>query len=126
MDCEKCMKHHATYHLTSIENSKKTEIHLCDVCAKMAGVSFEFNHSLADILGNISGKSSKSQHAQCPMCKMTRSQFQRIGRLGCANDYSVFADIEDILRMIHGANIHVGKSPSSSERGSKEDSRSDR
>ena len=45
---------------------------------------------------------------------MTREEFRRKGRLGCANDYQLFAsEIREILERVHGATEHTGRLPGS-------------
>lgn len=115
MTCEKCHKGHATYHLTAIENGVKKEAHLCEECARQAGVGFKFNFSIGDILGSLMEPkvpSAKSQQARCPECGITYSEFKTKARLGCANDYDVFRnELLRLLEKIHGATAHAGKAP---------------
>jgi len=48
----------------------------------------------------------------CPDCGMTREEFRRKGRLGCPNDYQIFAsDVREILERVHGATAHSGRLP---------------
>lgn len=37
MLCQECQRRQATLHFTKIINGKKTEFHICDVCAKEKG-----------------------------------------------------------------------------------------
>lgn len=113
MLCERCSKNHATYHMTAIENNKKTEVHLCDGCANSAGVGFKFGPSVSDLLGNLGKRAiGKGVNKKCPTCGLTLQQIQQNGRMGCADDYSVFEEeMKEILRQIHGNNVHVGKRP---------------
>ena len=39
MNCEKCKKNHATFHLTANEDGVMREAHLCEECARQAGVN---------------------------------------------------------------------------------------
>lgn len=51
----------------------------------------------------------------CPVCKTSRSDFNRTGKFGCGECYKTFAaDAERILRQIHSADEHRGKVPSKS------------
>ena len=44
---------------------------------------------------------------------MTLSLFRRHGRLGCPNDYDLFArPLAQLLEQIHGKTSHSGKAPS--------------
>src|SRR5437660_247160 len=48
----------------------------------------------------------------CPHCGIKYMEFRGEGRLGCPHDYAVFrAGLEPILRRVHRATAHVGKSP---------------
>lgn len=117
MICEKCNKNHATVHLTAIENGVKREAHLCDECARNAGVGLKVTFSISDILGNLmEPKVSKAtrdmQQLRCPECGITYQEFKSKARLGCANDYEVFrAGLLPLLEKIHNATQHVGKLP---------------
>lgn len=113
MLCEKCSKNPATYHMTAIENNKKTEVHLCEGCAQHAGVGFKFGPSVSDLLGNINKRAvGKGNNKKCPTCGVTIQQIQQNGRMGCADDYSVFEEeMKVILKGIHGNIVHTGKRP---------------
>ncbi len=118
MICERCHKNPATVHLTAIEKGVKKEGHLCDECARTAGVGMKVTFSISDILGNLmdpkTGKGTKrGRQKSCPECGLTYSQFKSKARLGCANDYAVFeSEIIPILEKVHGATKHMGKVPS--------------
>ncbi len=52
------------------------------------------------------------QEARCKKCGMSYSEFQKNGRLGCAECYEAFSTpIETTLRRIHGNAEHRGKMP---------------
>jgi len=40
MDCEKCLKAHATIHLMYIDGCRKKELHLCAACAATLDLRF--------------------------------------------------------------------------------------
>ena len=115
MNCEKCHKAHATYHLTAIENGAKREDHLCEECARQAGVGIKFNLTINDVLGTLAepaAKVSKASLLKCPECGITYADFKTKARLGCANDYEVFrGELLKLLEKIHGATAHTGKTP---------------
>jgi len=121
MICEKCGKNHATVHLTAIENGVKREAHLCDECARSAGVGIKVSFSLNDILGSlVEPKVPKAvkemQGLRCPQCGLTYGEFKSKARLGCAQDYDVFqAGLLPLLEKVHGATQHVGKTPQTSD-----------
>ena len=113
MNCEKCHKNHATYHLTAIENGNKREAHLCEECARQAGLGMKFNFTMSDILGTlVETKIPKGGGLRCPECGITFADFKAKARLGCANDYEVFkTELLKLLEKVHGATSHTGKTP---------------
>ncbi len=118
MNCEKCHKNHATYHLTAIEKGVKREAHLCEECARQAGVGFKFNFTIGDLLGGgvPEEKVPKANQVRCPECGITYAEFKSKGRLGCANDYEVFrGELLRLLEKVHGATGHVGKAPQTAD-----------
>lgn len=116
MLCERCNKNPATVHLTEIEKSQKIEKHLCEQCAKEEGYTIKSHVSLQDLLSAfVSAHSEAGEMAEssCPDCGMTYVDFRNEGRLGCPNDYSVFAEaLEPLLEKVHGKVEHTGKLPS--------------
>ena len=114
MECEKCGKH-ATYHLTAIENGKSKEAHLCEECARKAGVGVNLNFSIGDLLGTLMDTpkpQKKTSRVRCPECNTSYSEFKSKGRMGCAKDYDVFrSEMLRLLEKIHGSTTHTGKAP---------------
>jgi protein arginine kinase activator len=121
MNCEKCKKNHATYHLTARENGEMREAHLCEECARQAGVNMTFNFTIGGILGSLMepaspAKAPKSASLRCPECGITYAEFKQKARLGCANDYEVFkAELVRLLEKIHGSTTHAGKTPQTAD-----------
>lgn len=126
MLCQECKKNQATVHFTKIVNNKKTEIHLCQECAKKSGEfdinmdpGFSFQNFLAGLMD--AGKqfdSGQTYHTtdktgyQCDQCNLTYNQFAQVGRFGCSNCYNVFSEnLEPLLKKIHGSAKHAGKVP---------------
>ncbi len=124
MMCDKCQKKQATVHLTEIKNGVKTESHLCEDCAKAAGVDTGFpsfggfwDDSLP--FGNLFGSFFHPSQtdvltgrtaARCPQCGASLNDLQRTGRLGCASCYDTFRpQLERTLKSIHGDTRHKGK-----------------
>jgi len=121
--CEDCGKEEATVKLTQIIKNQKTEINLCLDCAKKKGwknplEGFPLAEFLASMvqLGEakkIEGETAKEAQIKCPVCGITFVDFAKQGRLGCGNCYKVFREqIQDLLRKIHGSDVHRGKIPS--------------
>ncbi|PAB57537.1 UvrB/UvrC motif-containing protein [Anaeromicrobium sediminis] len=120
MLCENCNERTATVHLTKIMNNKKTEIHLCELCAKESqkmtmDTPFSINSFLTSILDSIQDSPLKVDYIQtteCDHCKMTYSQFKNLGRLGCSHCYDAFkVKLNPLIKRVQGHEKHVGKIP---------------
>ena len=128
MECQECHQRPATVHLTQVINGQKTELHVCEQCAKEKGYMNygEENFTLNDLLsglfhseGNISLGGKQTQNYQesptikCPSCGLTYQKFARIGKFGCASCYKTFDDrLNPIFRRVHSGNTrHDGKIP---------------
>lgn len=127
MECQECKERSATLHFTKVVNGTKTEIHVCEQCAKEKGyVSQEEEaYSLHDLLSGLFNfeptpiqteqKSNYTTHhgLKCSNCGMTYQEFTRIGKFGCAECYHAFADrLNPIFRRVHSGNtVHDGKIP---------------
>ena len=126
MICQICNKKSATVHLTEIINDQMTELHLCEQCAKekgIAGLGQPFG--LQDLLAGLVDfgtpvTSGKKTALQCPNCKMMYNDFRKVGRLGCSQCYETFKEtLEPLLKKVHGAVQHIGKTPLRDEAGFK-------
>lgn len=116
--CQKCQKQPATVHLTEIVNQEKREAHLCEGCAKSAGVNINLNFTIPEILGKfVEGRPGREgTDRKCPRCGIRYSDFRTKARLGCAYDYEVFqSGIVPLLEKVHGSSQHVGKVPQTVE-----------
>jgi protein arginine kinase activator len=129
MICQECNERPATFHFTKVINGEKTEVHICEYCAKEnselfmfnANTGFSLNNLLTGLLNMESGITKKEEQKvfqsndviQCDRCKMTLHQFKKVGRFGCSNCYHTFkSEIKPILRRVHGGNtVHAGKIP---------------
>ena len=131
MNCDECKQRPASVHLTKIFNNQKTELHLCEECAKQHDeipFSFGFNVDptfsiqkfLAGLLGGVvssadpdaAGEETAAASPQCSNCSLTYAQFGQIGRLGCSHCYQSFAEqLEPLLRRVQGNSRHTGKVP---------------
>ena len=127
MLCEECHMRPATVHITKIVNNEKTEMHLCEECAKekhlslsssIGGFGFEdTGFSVAKLLSSFFEPSSKtpigsSEEFKCGRCGLTLQTFSKTGRFGCSQCYSTFKNqMNPMLRRIHGKTFHVGKVP---------------
>jgi len=127
MYCDYCKSKPATVHLTKIINGHKTELHLCEECAKASGEINWFNtfsvndlfqpFSVAELLSSFLEGSDDVGYrvgtaAKCDACGMTYDRFKRTGMLGCRHCYEAFKDeLTPLIRRVHGAVRHVGKVP---------------
>ncbi|KAF0193771.1 MAG: protein YacH [Bacillota bacterium] len=131
MLCEECKAQQATVHYTQVVNGEKTEMHLCEDCAKarsdidilgFPGTGFNINSLLAGLMNFEHGPTPAKLRAEaCSTCGADYNRFTQSGRLGCADCYKTFAkQISPLLKRIHGTTAHHGKVPS---KGAKEISR---
>lgn len=127
MLCEECQMNPATVHITKIVNNEKTQIHLCEDCAKEKHISlstglggFGFDDtgfSVAKLLSSFFETPSKtpldiSDDLECSGCGLTFQGFSKTGRFGCSQCYNTFkGQMNPMLRRIHGKTVHVGKVP---------------
>lgn len=127
MECSECQKRPATLHFTQVINGQKTEINVCEECAKKKGYMsytddtytihdlltglFNFGSSNIDLKNNSFFQEVKE--LQCSHCGITFDDFQRIGKFGCANCYNTFkTKLDAIFRKVHSGNTkHHGKIP---------------
>jgi len=123
MICQECGKRTATLHFTKIIQGNKTELHLCETCAREkgeftsnAGNGFSIHQLLAGMLEldtpHKATISPKSRTLSCDTCGMTYAQFSKLGRFGCSECYQHFAErLPPLLKRVHGNTTHVGKVP---------------
>ncbi|WP_066496486.1 UvrB/UvrC motif-containing protein [Abyssisolibacter fermentans] len=123
MLCSECGKKTATIHLTKIINGEKTELHLCEDCAKnnkyledhFNDSPLLFNQFFTGLVDNNGEESIKKKYTdiiQCPRCGMTYDQFRKIGRFGCPKCYETFKfKIKSLYKRLHGHEEHIGKLP---------------
>ncbi|MFG6150744.1 UvrB/UvrC motif-containing protein [Halobacillus sp. B23F22_1] len=128
MDCQRCHKRPATVHLTQVINGEKTEVHVCEYCAKEKGYmnESEENFTLNDLLSGLfnyeqppsfKGQPSKTYQPKktlkCPTCGLSYQEFAQIGKFGCADCYKTFDErLNPIFRRVHSGNTkHNGKVP---------------
>jgi protein arginine kinase activator len=123
MKCQNC-EAEATIYFKEVVDGQLREIHLCESCAAEKGFHLVIEQSKLSIANqfiwmaeNLYPESAAKVGAvQCPGCGMRYSQFARTGRLGCPECYTAFAvQMKQILRRIHGATRHKGKSPGESD-----------
>jgi protein arginine kinase activator len=124
--CDICKKAQATFHRTRVVKDKDTnktsvtESHLCQICAEKEGMGSQVNieEVLTSLLNHITSEDKTGERAKkernlvCPRCNLSYAKFREIGRLGCPECYTTFAEeLEPLLRRIHGSCDHQGKMP---------------
>ncbi|MDH7577121.1 MAG: UvrB/UvrC motif-containing protein [Bacillota bacterium] len=119
MYCEECGERPATVHLTKIQNNKKTELHLCEECARHnhefpfnLEPNFSIHKFLAGLLDGAPLGVTPVASPQCPKCKLTYGQFSQVGRFGCSDCYQTFSKwLGPLFRRVQGNSRHGGKLP---------------
>ena len=127
MMCEECQMRPATVHITKIVNNKKSQIHLCEECAKHKHISFstgigalgfdDTGFSVAKLLSSFFESPQQSpltnvNNLKCNRCGLSFQGFSQTGRFGCSQCYDSFkGQMNPLLRRIHGKTYHVGKVP---------------
>lgn len=127
MKCQSCNERPATVHITKIINGQKSELHLCEECAKQKRIGFssgglssfieEEGFSIGKLLSSFFDYPAniyeeKAQEKACDNCGMSFPRFTETGRFGCSRCYNEFANqMNPLLRRIHGKTYHVGKIP---------------
>ncbi len=117
MLCEKCKKRDATVHLTEVIKNVKTEIHLCEWCAKDFGLNSNlsnFSLSVPDMLTflDIEEVGDVEDCRVCSTCGMTYMDYKKVGKLGCSDCYHYLKPaLDSVICGFHGEEKHVGKVP---------------
>lgn len=116
MQCQNC-SNPATVHQTFIVGGQKQVTHLCQACAEQQQFVKKQELNLPAILQTLIGQqlgplTDTLARLTCPSCGIKYMEFRAEGRLGCPQDYDVFrVGLEPLLRRIHRAHRHVGKTP---------------
>jgi protein arginine kinase activator len=127
VECQECHERPAALHFSQVVNGNKTEVHVCEQCAKEKGyMSYgEEGYSLHNLLSGLfnfepspladhkSNGFVQAHDLKCSKCGMTYKEFTRVGKFGCAECYQTFSDrLNPIFRRVHSGNTrHDGKVP---------------
>jgi protein arginine kinase activator len=118
MKCDSCGERDATIEYREMREGETTTYHLCKECAKEKGLEApppKADYSISSILvsmveGSGSPDKKEAKEHRCPQCGLSYAEFARDGKLGCAGCYPAFrVQLEPLLRRVHGATSHVGK-----------------
>ena len=109
----------ATVHLTDIVQKVKKETHLCEACARekqllpdpASGSPLNLQALVSLILGPPA-PAGDAPALICPTCGLQYTEFRKLGRFGCPDDYAAFRPaLEPLFDKIHRATAHTGKAP---------------
>ena len=113
--CQACNQREAKIHFTELKDGKKTEMHLCEVCAQEKNMHMAFPPLMASLVkGGASGGGAEAEAVSsvCPRCGLSYSDFKSKGRIGCPTCYDAFAAVLiPLLEKVHNASAHSGKRP---------------
>ncbi|MCP4133833.1 MAG: hypothetical protein GY754_22885 [bacterium] len=117
MFCERCKQNDATIHLTEIIQGERSEIHLCEKCAKDIGLNSKlsnFSLSVPEMLSflDINEVSEYDDIHTCKRCGTAFSDYKANSKLGCQECYVYLADyLVSEISGFHGEKRHIGKIP---------------
>lgn len=130
MLCQECRRKPASVKITAIMDHQKSEVHLCEECARSRGelefggeAKISVGEMLAALLhhqaaADSAGPSGADPEApaggalRCPGCGLTYQGFTKQGKLGCPSCYDTFdRQMRGVLRHVHGGTRHVGRLP---------------
>lgn len=119
MICQKCNEKMATILFAQVIQGKKTEMHLCKMCAQKKGISGIGGLASEPVNSFLAGMTEKAEalvedqpRVVCTKCNLTYREFRASGKLGCAECYSAFDEpLKKLIRKTHGNTQHHGKTP---------------
>ena len=120
MLCERCQKEEASIHLTEIIKDVKSEVHLCENCARNIGLNSKlanFSLSVPEMLSflDISEVDESVDDLKCKTCGMSFVEYNKNGKLGCPECYYYLKEsLENVILSYHGEKRHIGKFPAES------------
>jgi protein arginine kinase activator len=117
MYCERCKQIEATIHLSEVIKDMKSEVHLCESCAREVGLNTKisnFSLSLPEMLTflNVDEVSDYKDGRHCATCGSDFLEYKRDGNLGCPECYNNLSEyLDPVLAGFHGEKRHIGKFP---------------
>jgi protein arginine kinase activator len=115
MLCNKCNKKEAVVFFTMVDNGQKTELYLCEDCAKESVLnSYMFDNFISALL-NIENEQNEEENnatstLKCGKCNLSYEELMKYGKIGCDACYDNFSSvIQPIIKRIHGKEQHMGK-----------------
>ena len=95
MLCDECGQNQATIHIATIIGGKKKDENLCPQCWQKRNAQILGGLSVGNLLSQLLGaqpQQEEDKSLRCGKCGMTFAEFQKSGRLGCANCYAAFGE----------------------------------
>ena len=117
MFCERCKNIEATIHLTEIIKDVKSELHLCENCAREIGLNSKlsnFSLSIPEMLSflDIDEVDEVVNGSVCKSCGLSFADYSRESKLGCPDCYRYLGEsLKSVIAGYHGAVKHTGKHP---------------
>jgi protein arginine kinase activator len=117
MLCERCKNIEATIHLTEIIKDVKSEVHLCENCAREIGLNSKlsnFSLSIPEMLSflDVNEVDEYVSGSVCKSCGMSFVDYSREYKLGCPDCYKYMGDsLQPVIAAYHGSTVHAGKHP---------------
>ncbi len=127
MLCERCKNNEATIHLTEIIKDIKSELHLCEGCARDIGLNSKlsnFSLSIPEMLSflDVEDVNEYVDTNLCKSCGFTFMDYQKSKKLGCPDCYTFLGDsLRPVVTAYHGSMKHYGKIPNNMATVSKEE-----
>lgn len=119
MLCQKCNKRVANIKFTQIINNKTHAVYFCENCAKEEGElnigsPLNINNFFSGLMGipYINSLASQQTELVCDKCGMSYHDFQKTGKLGCSDCYTVYGEkLTPLLKRLQGNLQYHGKIP---------------
>jgi protein arginine kinase activator len=120
MRCERCQKYDATIHLTEIIKDMRSEVHICESCAREIGLNSKisnFSVSVSEMLSFLDYTKVReyAESESCQRCGTSFADFRASGRVGCSECYvTLSSSLAPVIASYHDGLKHVGKVPGNS------------
>jgi protein arginine kinase activator len=115
--CELCKTNKATVHFKQVSDGVARELFVCEACAAQNGFEIQSPTSLTDFLFGVGFEAAEAPPSgntgkACPVCGLTRRDFDKTARLGCPACYDAFeAELRPIIAESQDGERHRGKVP---------------
>ena len=110
MLCEECGNNPAEVLMTTIVNGEAATRHLCRECFQKYKDG-DIQSVLAAVLAAMNQK-EKRPDLVCPRCGETYAEFQKSGKMGCAECYQAFrTELTPLIMKVQGRVQHAGRRP---------------